>query len=138
MTAKNELMQYRELLRPVNCISEKIQTLESRVNSCTYSYNPMAGRSGDQSGTKEDLIGNLVELREQYYIKATTAEKHQLTLFRKIIKIDDSLSRRILHRYFFDSLTLEQVAKKEEYSSKHIILLFKNALSKYYITNIAP
>ena len=124
---KRYLRQYRKNRALVNRLKSKIINLDERITSLrspTLSDMPRGGTPI----TNSDLIAEKDELVERLNRLEDKGKKIKAELLDKIDDLDDPRYAEVLESYFIDCKTLEDIADENNYTMRHIVRLYSNAI----------
>ncbi|WP_225439396.1 sigma factor-like helix-turn-helix DNA-binding protein [Ligilactobacillus agilis] len=108
-------------------LEEKLKVLTDRyeLKAQTYSDEPKGGRPA----TLEDMVIQKEKLESRiavYYSKSRAIRDR----FEKAAeKMDNQTEAKILDYYFFEGMTLEQIADELGYTVRHVSRLYHHGLS---------
>lgn len=124
---KRFLLGYRKIMDKIERLEEKLKVLTDRyeLKAQTYSDEPKGGRPA----TLEDMVIQKERLESRiaaYYSKSRAIRDK----FEKAAeKMDNQTEARILDYYFFEGMTLEQIADELGYTVRHVSRLYHHGLS---------
>ena len=124
---KRYLRQYRKNRALVNRLKSKIINLDERMTSLrspTLSDMPRGGTPI----TNADLIAEKDELTDRLNRLEDKGKKIKAELLDKIDDLDDPRYAEVLESYFIDCKTLEDIADENNYTMRHIVRLYSNAI----------
>lgn len=126
---KERLRKYRDLLKELEQIALKVETLESAL--CSPKIQRITGMPSAPSGnnSKEDLTIKHMELLEYYQKKKAGLLGEQLAI-EKAIEALDYRDRTVLRLYYIEGLTWEQVCVLVNYSWRQVHNIHSAALMK--------
>lgn len=126
---KERLRKYRDLLKELEQIALKVETLESAL--CSPKIQRITGMPSAPSGnnSKEDLTIKHMELLEYYQEKKASLMGEQLAI-EKAIESLDYRDRTVLRLYYIEGLTWEQVCVLVNYSWRQVHNIHSAALMK--------
>ena len=124
---KRFLLGYRKIMDKIERLEDKLKVLTDRyeLKAQAYSDEPKGGRPA----TLEDMVIQKEKLEsriEAYYSKSRAIRDK----FEKAAeKMDNQIEAKILDYYFFEGMTLEQIADKLGYTVRHVSRLYHHGLS---------
>ena len=126
---KERLRKYRDLLKELEQIEQKVETLESAL--CSPKIQRITGMPSAPSGgnAKEDLAIKHLELLEYYQEKKASLMGEQLAI-EMAIEALDYRDRTVLRLYYIEGLTWEQVCVLVNYSWRQVHNIHSAALMK--------
>ena len=130
MTAQTELYSYLNLQKNIKDLSNKIETIESRLYKTTSATDKIIVQGGGVD--KSELICQHLELMEVYEKENQKAVRKMLQIEQNIQEISDMVEQRILRNKYLYSRTFEQIAVFESICYRQIRRLHKKALKNYY------
>lgn len=129
MTAKEYLSQYKDLNDSINAKLEQVAELRRKVQTvCSGSSDG----SGTHSSTPYDRIGEItaqiVDLEREINEDIDRSIDVQRGILTAISTVPDERLRHLLELRYINFLTLEEIARRMDYSYKQICRLHGKAL----------
>ena len=129
MTAKEYLSQYKDLNDSINAKLEQVAELRRKVQTvCSGSSDG----SGTHSSTPYDRIGEItaqiVDLEREINEDIDRSIDVQRGILTAISTVPDERLRHLLELRYINFLTLEEIARRMDYSYKQICRLHGQAL----------
>lgn len=129
--AKIDLWKYSDAKKSIRDMKNKIDTLTSRINSSTSRMKEISIQSSKQS--KEELIDNLIDLRDLYGKMQADAERTLLNIEIRIGEIEDGLHQRILRNHYLYGQRFEKISLSENLCYRTIKKCHQRALNDYVV-----
>lgn len=130
--------EIKQILRRVRKLDEHIRTLEeskqrafARVTSATQQIS----ETGVHSDNQNDAMAQYVAFSEEIVKEIARLQRVQNNVFSLITKIKRRDLQTVLHLYYIDGYTWEEVAVKMHYSWRWVMKLHGKALQE--ITRVA-
>jgi hypothetical protein len=124
---KRFLKRYRKNLNCILRLEEKLALLDAKLNS-VRSPNLSGMPRGGQPVTMDDMVADKLDLENRIM---RLKEKGKI-LKREILEEIDSLEEAryvaVLEGFFIDCLSIEDIAKKEGYTLRHVYTIYHQAI----------
>ena len=125
---KRFLRRYRKNVLCVSRLEEKLDFLNSRLTSPKAPSLSGMPRGGTPI-TTSDLIAEKIELEERI---ARLKEKGKILkseILEEIDTLEDPRYCEVLEAFFIDGCSLDDIAKKECYTDRHVYRLYSKAIT---------
>ena len=142
--AVNRLTEYREAQQNIRAFKLKIEAIETKCNKQTkdpasimkqkrnpdgsFSLVPVVVQCNQYGNSTEDMLIQLMDMRNEYGRKCVEAERLCMAIEREISQRCKGVYARILSLHYLCNKSLEFIAVKETFSYRHIKRLRWRAL----------
>lgn len=130
MTTKEELSQYKFILKRVDEALQEYEQYKARAEKVTSIISDNPSHSNKISDKVGDNASMMADLNTEYKERWLTAERKRLELVDKINKIEEPYRTILMARYVQDK-SLEEISVFMSYSYEYIRHLHGEALQKY-------
>lgn len=132
---KEWLRRYIRNCEKVNKLKEKLAILEERATS-PKSPNYSGMPRGSSSITPEDIIYDKIELETRIERLENRGKEYRKEILNAIDTLDDIKYSEILEEWFIYGGTLDDIAERVGYSSRHAIRIYARAIDTIVIPDI--
>lgn len=129
MTAKEYLMQYKDLTKQIKILDEEITDLTAGIGSTgkTLDGMPKAAKIADKTAT---LATKLAGMSMEVSDLRTQAWEKRKEILDTILQVDKYPYTRILYKKYVQFISFEQIAVDMGYGYRHVTRLHGQALQK--------
>lgn len=127
MTAKEYLMQYRQIEKEINRLLEERARWMALAEKMTPSLSGMPGGAGggDRLG---ETVAKIVDLEREIDAKVDELVEHHRKIGEAISQIPDAKEREVLLRRYIQGQSWEEIGEKMEITIRRVYQLHKTAL----------
>lgn len=145
--AIDRLTKYRHAKKDIDLLRLKIDEVETRCNKQTRDISsimqtkvnpdgsttlvPVVVEASRKGNSAEDLVSQLIDLRNLYWSKCIAAEQLCMAIETEIGDYCDSLQARVLSLNFIYGKSLSYIARRENYSYSHVKRIRWQALEDF-------
>lgn len=145
--AIDRLTMYKEAQKDIRAYKLKIEAIETRCGKQTkdpasimkqkrnsdgsFSLVPVVVQCSPYGNSAEDMLVQLMDMRNEYGRKCVEAERLCMAIEREISQRCKGVYARILSLYYMSGRKLEFIALDQEYSYPHIKRLKWRALEQF-------
>ena len=128
--AKNELREIKMMDSRIRSIELEIERIEAVATKMTPSYDPNKTMNGYHNKIEEALIKK-EEYRKRLAKWLVRQVDYKNRCLNKIERIEPGSLQQFLIYYYFDSMTMEQIAERIDRTPRWTYELFCSALDEY-------
>lgn len=121
---KQILRQGRNLEKRIRMLEESRERAYARVTSATQQFSV----TGVRSDSEKDAMAEYVAYSEEIVSEIAKLERMQRNILRLVKRVRRHDYQNLLHLYYIDCLTWEEVAVKMNYSWRWVMKLHGKAL----------
>lgn len=127
MTAKEYLMQYRQIEKEINRLLEERARWAALAEKMTPSLSGMPGGAGggDRLG---ETVAKIVDLEREIGAKVDELVEHYRKIGEVVSQIPDEKEREVLLRRYIQGQSWEEIGEKMEITIRRVYQLHKTAL----------
>lgn len=125
---KRYLKRYRKNVACINRLEKKLYLLDERIKSAkTPSLSGMP--RGGVPVTIDELLSDKIELENRIKRLRRKNKTIKSEILEEIDSLDDPRYCEVLEAYFIDCLSIDEIAEREAYTSRHIYRLYDKAVA---------
>ena len=125
---KRYLKRYRKNIACINRLEEKLYLLDERIKS-VKSPSLSGMPRGSVPVTIDELISDKLELEKRIARLKKKSKNIKSEILEEIDSLDDPRYCEILEAYFIECLSIEDIAEREMYTTRHVYRLYDKAVS---------
>lgn len=127
MDELNEILVFKEKMK---ILQEEIVKLETLITKINKELNPIVVQTS-RKVNNEDLILELIEMKNEYLNKSVEFAKLKRKIIKKIIKMKNKNEIVLIYRRYVLGLKLTEVAKSMKITYKWAQVLHKRGVNSY-------
>lgn len=124
---KRWLKRYKKNMACINRLETKLYELTNRIETIRTS-NLSGMPRGGQPITLDEMLSDKIELENRISRLKTRRLDLKAEIIAAIDTLDDPRHCEILESFFIDGYTLEQIAEKENYTTRHVYRLYSEGV----------
>lgn len=128
--AKRELRPIKEMEADIRAVEEEIERLMAIATRMTPSYDPDKV-SNSYRNKLEDALIRIEEYRGRLAKLVLKSLDYKNQCLNKVQQIEPRSLRKFLILYYFQDMTLDQMAEKIKHSPRYTYTMFEAALDEY-------
>lgn len=125
---KRYLKRYRKNISCINRLEERLYLLDERIKS-VKSPSLSGMPRGGQPITIDELLSNKIELENRIKRLKDKSQTIKSEILEEIDSVDDPRYCEVLEAYFIDCLSIDDIAEREAYTSRHIYRLYEQGVT---------
>lgn len=125
---KRSLKRYKKNLACIDRLEEKLFLLDEKIKSVkspTFSGMPRGG----PPVTIEELLSDKIELEERITRLKVKSRNLKREILEEIDSLEDPRYCEVLEAFFIERLSLEEIAKNEGYTTRHVYRLYSEGVT---------
>lgn len=126
---KRYLKRYKKNLALIERLNNKVVELETRITSLSSPILSDMPKGGIPI-TKEDLVEEKLETLERIKRLKTRGKRLKVDILEKIDELEDIRYAEIAESFFIECMDFDTIANSMGYSTRHVINLYTEAISK--------
>ncbi len=127
MDELNEILVFKEKMK---ILQEEIVKLETLITKINKELNPIVVQTS-RKVNNEDLILELIEMKNKYLNKSVEFAKLKRKIIKKIIKMKNKNEIVLIYRRYVLGMKLTEVAKSMKITYKWAQVLHKRGVNSY-------
>jgi hypothetical protein len=127
MDELNEILVFKEKMK---ILQEEIVKLETLITKINKELNPIVVQTS-RKVNNEDLILELIEMKNEYLNKSVEFAKLKRKIIKKIIKMKNKNEIVLIYRRYVLGMKLTEVAKSMKITYKWAQVLHKRGVNSY-------
>ena len=130
MLTKEDLREARSIKVAIEGKAERLQQLRSLAESVTTQFSSTPGGGGDPQHMAK-TIETIVDFSREIATDAALLVERQRKIQQAINKMDNHNCRTVLELYYLNGWRWDEVARKMNFSERHVYRLHSEALRQY-------
>lgn len=127
MDELNEILVFKEKMK---ILQEEIVKLETLITKINKELNPIVVQTS-RKVNNEDLILELIEMKNEYLNKSVEFAKLKRKIIKKIIKMENKNEIVLIYRRYVLGMKLTEVAKSMKITYKWAQVLHKRGVNSF-------
>lgn len=127
MDELNEILVFKEKMK---ILQEEIVKLETLITKINKELNPIVVQSS-KLVNNEDLILELIEMKNEYLNKSVEFAKLKRKIIKKIIKMENKREIVLIYRRYVLGMPLTEVAKSMKITYKWAQILHQRGVNSF-------
>ena len=126
---KRSLKRYKKNLACISRLEDKLALLDNRITS-VRSPNLSGMPRGGQPVSLDELLSDKIELEERIERLRKKSAGLKREILAEIDSLDDFRYCEILEAFFIECLSLEDIADRDGYTTRHVYRLYSEAVKE--------